>query len=92
MVGCKKTSSIFEKNHRYEIVLQKTYELTIMIYANVDWALCVDDMRSTRGWCNFLGKSLVSWSLVKHRVVSRSFIEVECRSLALTIIEILCLK
>lgn len=62
------------------------------LYTDADWVACSDDKRSTGGWCIFLGNSLISYSFGKHRIVSRSSTEVEFRSLALTMIELLCIK
>jgi hypothetical protein len=46
-------------------------------YSDVDYAGCKVDRKSTSGTCQFLGWSLISWSLKKQNSVTLSMAEVE---------------
>ena len=46
-------------------------------YTDSDWAGCKDDRKSTSEACQFLGRSLVSWSSKKQNCVSLSTAEAE---------------
>ena len=64
------------------ILLQPSSSLDFQGYIDVDWASCLDDRRSTSGYCVYLGSSLVSWSSSKQYVVSRSSAEFKYWELA----------
>ena len=49
--------------------------LRIEGYTDADWAGCLDDRRSTSGYCVFVGGNLVSWRSKKQTVVARSMAE-----------------
>jgi hypothetical protein len=51
-------------------------------FSNADWAGCLDDRRSTRGFAIFLGSNLVSWSAWMQPTVSRSSTDAEYKALA----------
>ncbi|PKU73211.1 Retrovirus-related Pol polyprotein from transposon TNT 1-94 [Dendrobium catenatum] len=57
-------------------------------YADSDWAGDADDRKSISGYCNFLGSTLISWSVKKQNAISRSSTEAEYRALASAAAEI----
>jgi hypothetical protein len=57
----------------------------------VDWAGLLDEQRSTSGYCTFVGGNLVTWRSKKQNVVAKSTAEVELRSMAHGVCEVLWL-
>jgi hypothetical protein len=43
------------------IMFSNNGHMRIEGYTDADWAGCLDDRRSTSGYCIFLGGNLVSW-------------------------------
>jgi hypothetical protein len=55
----------------------KGYHFELIVYLNVDYAGCKVNRKSTSGTCQFLGRSLVSWSSKKQNFVAISMTEAE---------------
>ena len=51
--------------------------MDLNVFADVDWAINIDEKKSTSGGAFFLGKRLVSWTTKKKNCASQSTIEVE---------------
>ncbi|RVW98283.1 Retrovirus-related Pol polyprotein from transposon RE1 [Vitis vinifera] len=50
---------------------------TLHGYSDSDWAGCVDDMRSTSGYCFSFGSAIFSWCSKKQEVIAQSTAEAE---------------
>ncbi|PKU66194.1 Retrovirus-related Pol polyprotein from transposon TNT 1-94 [Dendrobium catenatum] len=57
-------------------------DLTLRTFSDADWASDPVSRKSTSGFCTFLGKTLISWTVKKQQTVSRSSTESEYRALA----------
>lgn len=66
--------------------------LNVEGYCDADWASCLDDRRSTFGFCVFVGVNLVSSRRKKQLVVSRSTTEAEYRAMSVCLCEMLWMK
>ncbi|KAI0530737.1 hypothetical protein KFK09_000285 [Dendrobium nobile] len=67
-------------------------DLTLTGYVDSDWASNQKDRKSISGYCNFLGKSIISWQVKKQTTVARSSTEAEYRALATKASEIIWLR
>ncbi|KAI0508127.1 hypothetical protein KFK09_014261 [Dendrobium nobile] len=65
---------------------------TLRSYADTDWAGDEVDRKSTTGYCNFLGSSLISWAVKKQNAVARSSTEAEYRALATAAADIIWIR
>jgi len=66
----------------YGLKIRRSKSMMVSAFSDADWAGCVDDRRSTRGFAVFLGDNLVSWTARKQATVSRSSTEAEYKALA----------
>ena len=74
------------------ILFSANGHLKIEGYTDADWAGCLDDRRSTSGYCMFVGGNLVSWRSKKQTVVARSTAEAEFRAMASGLCELMWIK
>ncbi|XP_025980644.1 uncharacterized mitochondrial protein AtMg00810-like [Glycine max] len=61
----------------YGIMYFHSHNFKLHGYSNSDWASCIDDMRSTSGYCFSFGFGVFSWCSKKQEVVAQSTAEVE---------------
>lgn len=74
------------------LLLTRSNISTLEAFSDADWAGCLDDRKSTGGYCVFLGSNLISWSSKKHPTVSRSSTEAEYKSVANATAELLWIQ
>lgn len=78
-----KRALCYIKNSRsHGLKIQQPASMLLSAFSDVDWAECANDRCSIRGFAVFFGANLVSWSVRKQAIVSRSSIELEYKSLA----------
>ncbi|KAI0524414.1 hypothetical protein KFK09_003782 [Dendrobium nobile] len=66
--------------------------MQLISYVDSDWACDHQDRKSTTGYCNFLGQTLISWSVKKQSTIARSSAEAEYCALASATTEIIWLR
>ena len=74
------------------LFLSESSSLTIIGYADSDWAGCPTSRRSTTGYFTMFGSSLISWKTKKQPTISCSSAEAEYRSLVALTSELQWLK
>jgi hypothetical protein len=60
----------------------RSLSMLVSGFSDANWASCINDHMSTRGFAIFLGSNLVSWSARKQPIVSHSSIEAEYKAIA----------
>jgi hypothetical protein len=78
----KRTLRYLRDTLDYGLLLRRSASSELTVYIDADWAGCPDTRRSTSGYAVFLSTNLVSWSLKRQNVVSRSSAEAEYRAVA----------
>lgn len=61
----------------YGIRFVQVKSFSLLGYSDSDWAGCVDDMRSTSGYCFTMGSGIFSWCSKKQEVIAQSTAEAE---------------
>ncbi|KAL0539391.1 hypothetical protein IC582_023603 [Cucumis melo] len=67
---------------------RKSDNMSLVGFADADWASDPDDRKSTSGLCVYFLNNLISWCSKKQSIISRSSTEVEYRCLALLATEL----
>lgn len=67
-------------------------ELNLQAYSDSDWAGDLQDRKFTSGYCAFLGRNFICWSVKKQSTVARSSTETEYRALAMAATDITWLR
>jgi hypothetical protein len=66
----------------YGLLLCRLSSSYLIVYTDADWPGCPDTHRSTSDYAMFLGDNLVSWSVKRQTVVSRSSAEAKYHAIA----------
>ena len=74
------------------LMFKSNDHVSVEAYCDTNWASCLDDRRSTSGYCAFVRGNLVSWRSKKQYVVSRSTAEAEYRAMSLVVSEMLWVR
>ncbi|XP_020690255.2 uncharacterized protein LOC110105202 [Dendrobium catenatum] len=66
--------------------------LQLTAFADSNWASDKTDRRSITGYCAFLGRTLISWTVKKQSSVARSSTEAEYRAISIAACDIIWLR
>ena len=66
--------------------------LQVEAFTGVDWVESPSNIKSTTGYCGFLGANLITWKSKKQIVVARSSAEAEYRTMAHTSCKLMWIK
>jgi len=69
--------------------LYSSSSYSVVGFSDSNWATDLDDRKSTSSYCIYVGRNLISCSSKKQKVVSRSSTEVEYRSVAAALADII---
>jgi hypothetical protein len=66
----------------YGLLLRHSASSVLTVYTDADYMGCLNTRRSTPGYEVFLGVNLITWSLKRDNVVSRSSVEAGYQAVA----------
>ena len=76
----------------YGIKFSQVKNFILHGYSDSDWVGCVDDMRSTSGYCFSFGYGIFSWSSKKQEIVAQSTIEAEYVAATVAVNQVLWIR
>ena len=71
-IACKIILKYLKAIKNYGLLFKPGGNVALTAYKNADWACDVDDQKSIRAHCVYLGQNLISWSSKKQQNVVRS--------------------
>ncbi|KAL4038812.1 hypothetical protein IC575_002443 [Cucumis melo] len=71
---------------------RKSDNMSLVGFADADWASNPDDRKSTSGFCVYFGNNLVSWGSKNQSIIFRSSTEAEYRCLTLLATELVWIR
>ena len=77
LLAVKRIFRYLKGTTKYGLWYPKGKQLDLCAFTDVDWAGCIDDMKSTSGATFFLGGCLVSWSSKKQSAIYLSTAKAE---------------
>ncbi|KAK6119767.1 hypothetical protein DH2020_046489 [Rehmannia glutinosa] len=80
--ACKRVLRYLKGTQFQGLLFSPVQYLVLEGFSDADWVGCLDDRKSTSGYCVFLDKNLVAWSSKKQNVIARSTTESEYSALA----------
>ncbi|XP_014632947.1 uncharacterized protein LOC114420512 [Glycine soja] len=76
----------------YGIMYSLSHNFKLHGYSDSDWTGCIDDMRSTSGYCFSFGSGVFSWCFKKQEVVAQSTTEAEYVAIVATVNQALWIR
>jgi hypothetical protein len=87
MIALKQIISYLKGTLTHGLHISYSLVDTLTTYTEADWGGCPDTIRSTSGYCVYLGDNLVSWSAKRQPTLSCSSAEAEYRGVANVVAE-----
>lgn len=75
--AAKRVIRYIEGTTHFGVKFERSKDFKLVCYSDSDWGGCIDDMRSTSGYCFTLGSGIFSWKSKKQETVAQSTAEAE---------------